>query len=67
LKSFGPILARISHRKSAVKSASTMSTSLHRQKHSQHTDSMSASAFTDVPRIHGTSQLFATIPVRNAG
>ena len=40
---------------------------------------MSASAFVDVPRgvevyalqgclpIHGTSQLFATIPVRNAG
>jgi len=44
-----------------------MSTSLHRQKHSQHTDSMSASAFTDVPRIHGTSQFFATIHVRNAG
>jgi len=60
-------LARISHRKSAVKLASTMSTSLHWQKHSQHTDSMSASAFANVPRIHGTSQLFATIPVRNAG
>jgi len=44
-----------------------MSTSLHRQKHSQHTDSMFASAFANVPCIHSTSQLFATIPVRNAG
>jgi len=43
-----------------------MSTSLHQQKHSQHTDSMSASGFADVSRIHSTSQLFATIPVRNA-
>ena len=60
-------LTPISHRKFAVKLASTMSTSLHQQKHTQHTDSMSAGAFADVPRIHGTSQLFATIPVRNAG
>ena len=60
-------LARISHKKSAAKPGSTVSTSLQSQKHSRHTDSMPASAFVFVPCIHSTPQLFATILVRNAG
>lgn len=44
-----------------------MSTSLQHQKHSRHTYRLPAGSFGAVSRIHCTSRLFASIPVKYTG